>query len=137
MSFTWRASALALTAVAVATLSAPPASAAESECPSGWSCVWTDKDYSSSFSGRGNSNYNEYHGVGGFVFNDSISSLKNRFSGDKRWYQDIDRGGAVLKIRQGEKVSNLQNRSTGLWFHSDWNDFISSVDSCRSSARRS
>jgi len=128
MSLTRRASAFALAAVAVATLTAPVAAAAESECPRGWSCVWTDSDYSSSFSGRGNANYNEYYGIGGFVFNDSISSIKNRFPGRKTWYQDIDKKGKYLKVDAYEKIANLQDRSTGLWTHPDWNDFISSVD---------
>ncbi|MCM6762915.1 peptidase inhibitor family I36 protein [Rathayibacter sp. ZW T2_19] len=128
MSLTRRASALALAAVAVATLTAPVAAAAESQCPTGWSCVWTDKDYSSSFSGRGNANYNEYHAPGGFIFNDSISSIKNRFPGYKNWYEHIDRGGLRLEVRAGQKIANLQSEGTGVWWHPDWNDFISSVD---------
>ncbi|MBO0985263.1 peptidase inhibitor family I36 protein [Rathayibacter sp. SD072] len=128
MSSTRRASALVLAAVAVATLTAPVATAAESQCPTGFSCVWTDKDYSSSYSGRGNANYNEYYAVGGRIFNDSISSIKNRYPGKKNWFEHIDRGGARLEVAAFEKISNLQDRHTGLWYHADWNDFISSVD---------
>lgn len=128
MSSTRRASALALAAVAAATLVAPAATAAESQCPTGFSRVWTDKDYSSSYSGRGNANYHEYYAVGGRIFNDSISSIKNRYPGKKNWFEHIDRGGARLEISAYAKISNLQDRHTGLWFHADWNDFISSVD---------
>jgi len=128
MTILRRAGALALTAVAVTTLTAPPAAAAESQCPTGFSCVWTDKDYSSSYSGRGNANYHEYYAVGGRIFNDSISSIKNRYPGQKTWFEHIDRGGQYLKVRAYEKISNLQDRSPGVWYHSDWNDFISSVD---------
>ncbi|KQQ08119.1 peptidase inhibitor family I36 protein [Rathayibacter sp. Leaf296] len=128
MSPSRRASAFALVAVAAATLAAPVATAAESQCPTGFSCVWTDKDYSSSYSGRGNANYHEYYAVGGRIFNDSISSIKNRYPGKKNWFEHIDRGGARLQIEAFEKISNLQDRHTGLWYHADWNDFISSVD---------
>jgi len=128
MSSARRASALALAAVAVATLSAPPASAGVSQCPDGYSCVWTDSNYSSSYSGRGNANYTEYYAVGGRIFNDSISSIYNRFPGWKTWYEHADRGGAKLMVYGVTRISNLQDRSSGVWYHPDWNDFISSVD---------
>ncbi|SMH45853.1 Peptidase inhibitor family I36 [Rathayibacter oskolensis] len=130
MSFSRRASALLLSAAALATsaLIAPTASAAESQCPTGFSCVWTDANYSSSYSGRGNANYTEWYAVGGYVFNDTISSLKNRYPGRKIWFQHADRGGAQLWITQNYKIANLQNAGTGLASHPNWNDFISSVD---------
>ncbi|PPF16177.1 MULTISPECIES: peptidase inhibitor family I36 protein [unclassified Rathayibacter] len=114
--------------IAGVALMAPTASASESQCPSGYSCVWTDADYQGSYSGRGNANYDEWHALGGRVFNDSISSLKNRYTGTKTWFEDANRGGAQLRILSGHQVSNLQRIASGKNYHPDWNDFISSVD---------
>lgn len=123
-----RALVLVVAALAGSALSAPLASASESQCPDGFSCVWTDADYQGSYSGRGNANYDEWHAVGGHVFNDSISSLKNRYPGTKVWFEHSNRGGARLEIGAGERRHNLQEQRTDLWYHADWNDFISSVD---------
>ncbi|QHC65955.1 peptidase inhibitor family I36 protein [Rathayibacter oskolensis] len=130
MSLPRRASALLLAASALATsaLVAPAASASESQCPTGFSCVWTDSNYSSNYSGRGNADYTEWYSVGGYVFNDTISSLKNRYPGRKIWYEHAGRGGAQLWITTNSQISNLQNAGTGLSSHPNWNDFISSVD---------
>lgn len=130
MSLSRRTSALVLSAAALvsAAVVAPAAPAAESQCPTGYSCVWTDANYSSSYSGRGNADYTEWHAVGGFVFNDTISSLKNRYPGTKVWYEHSGRGGVQLWIAKSSKISNLQNAGTGLSSHPNWNDFISSVN---------
>lgn len=125
-----RATALALAATALLSTAAvaPAASAADSQCSYGYSCVWTDSNYTGSFSWRGNANYTEWHAVGGYIFNDSISSIWNRNQSRKLFYEHADRGGIALEVRVNEKIANLQDRHTGLWQHPDWNDFISSVN---------
>lgn len=130
MSHSRRASALLLSAAALVAgaVAAPAASAAESQCPTGYSCVWTDANYTSSYSGRGNADYTEWYATGGYVFNDSISSLKNRYPGTKIWYEHAGRGGKQLWITRDSKIANLQRAASNLSYHPDWNDLISSVN---------
>lgn len=120
--------ALSLAAVMATAVTAPAASAAEYTCPTGFSCVWTQSDFREHYSGRGNSNYTEYYIPGGRLFNDTISSLRNYYPGTKRWYEHENRGGAVLPVGYNTRITNLQNPRSGLWYHPDWNDLISSVD---------
>lgn len=114
--------------LAAPVIAAPVASADINQCPAGFSCVWTAHNYTENYSGRGNANYTEWYFGAGYIYNDTISSIRNNFQGQKIWYQHDDRGGAQLKVEKNTQISNLQNRESGLWYHPDWNDLISSVN---------
>ncbi|NQX10026.1 peptidase inhibitor family I36 protein [Microbacteriaceae bacterium VKM Ac-2855] len=131
MGAAWRkAVAFAATAavgigVAVA---APTASASTQQCPVGWTCVWTDWKATGSFEGHGRGNYNQYYYPGGQVFNDSITSIFNRYTTNRSWYEDINQTGVSIRLSPGAFVEDLTPYQSSRWYHPSWNDFISSID---------
>lgn len=64
-----------------------------SDCPSGWLCLWQDRDYAGrmlQFRSTGS-----WQNLTDYGFNDEMSSWRNRRSADSKWAWHIDGGGTI------------------------------------------
>ncbi len=100
--------------ISTAILSASPAFAAESQCPSAKSCGWKNEDFLGDFYYT-NSIQKNYVGD---KFNDSFDTIKNERSFTMYFFKDADWAGANLPLGAGASRNSLSG---------GWHDSISSL----------
>lgn len=114
--------AIAVAGIAGASLlSAAPANAAASACPSGAACAWIVSNFEGAHLGFQNSieNYRDYG------FNDAISSVYNNGNSSVvRFYKDKTWKGASFPLARGTGDGNLNNAAG--FAPTGFNDVISS-----------
>jgi len=112
-------------AIAFATLGfAPSASATWDQCPSGWFCVWTDADYQGRFARFQTGSNNLVVPIGGYVFDNKISSARNRTNVRFCLYSGYFYGG---------NVRSFDPQFTGYYYDNyldSFNDATSSIKKC-------
>jgi hypothetical protein len=124
--------AIALSGTACLGLGVLPAQAAQSNCPSGYACIWADRDFKTSgldgylFKAASSAPNlaNSYFSYSGLIMNanDRTSSLKNSSSASWVFYKDAFARGAHFRIDRGSARNNLLTSLSPIGF----NDTISS-----------
>ncbi len=108
---------------------AAPAQAAISNCPSGATCLWEDKDYATNGNGASLVSFQRYiPDLGLWQYsgttisaNDSVSSVYNNGNMSTVYlYRDVNKGGWVISFLIKTGDSDLSNNGSGI------NDNISS-----------
>ncbi|MFC5055793.1 peptidase inhibitor family I36 protein [Saccharothrix xinjiangensis] len=116
---------IALTTPAVAQAQQPGdvGAMAFADCPAGYFCVWEHADGTGHWARFQTGSLDLTVPVGSFVFNDKISSVWNRTSRIWCLYENINRGGAVLRIAAGWGPGPIGPRY-------EFNDRVSSLGPC-------
>ncbi|PSL47149.1 peptidase inhibitor family I36 [Saccharothrix carnea] len=115
---------IALTSPAAAQTQSPGAvePLAFADCPSGYFCVWEHADGTGHWARFRTGSSDLTVPIGGFVFNDEISSVWNRTSRIWCLYENIDYGPPALRI--------AVNWRGPLGPRYDFNDKVSSLKPC-------
>ncbi|MEU4745342.1 peptidase inhibitor family I36 protein [Actinosynnema sp. NPDC023658] len=93
------------------------------DCPAGYFCVWEHADGTGHWARFQTGSPDLTVPIGSFVFNDQISSVWNRTSRIWCLYENINHGGAVLRIAAGWGPGPIGPRY-------DFNDKVSSLSPC-------
>jgi hypothetical protein len=115
--------ALTMPAVAQAQPSSDAGVMAFADCPAGYFCVWENADGTGHWARFQTGSPDLTVPIGGFVFNDEISSVWNRTSRIWCLYENIDYGGTVLRIAAGWGPGAIGPRY-------GFNDKVSSLRAC-------
>ncbi|NEM91380.1 peptidase inhibitor family I36 protein [Galbitalea soli] len=111
--------AAAVVALAGVAVTAGPASAAQSDCPSGYACLWLDQNYT-------NTLYKNSGSPNSVTNNDTASSLYNRQSTSVIFWEDINHVGRTITFASGGAANSLAAYNTNLGTFETSNDRISS-----------
>ncbi|MEV8441860.1 peptidase inhibitor family I36 protein [Actinosynnema sp. NPDC051121] len=116
---------IALTTPAVAQARQPGdvGTMAFADCPAGYFCVWEHADGTGHWARFQTGSPDLTVPIGGFVFNDEISSVWNRTSRIWCLYENTNYGGSVLRI-----AANWGPGAIGPRY--EFNDKVSSLKSC-------
>lgn len=106
---------------------AAPASAADTQCSSGFYCYWNNSGYGGAFGDWSGSRGNMGIATDNVTnMNDIASSHWVRWGSAVRVYEDVSHAGRNTDFADGSKNTNLASFSGGLPFPLTWNDRISS-----------
>ena len=98
---------LALTSLVTAVGIASPATANSADCPSGKFCIWTNSTYNGSFAYFAKGSANLANPIGGYVFNNKVTSIWNRTGSAWCLYDGANYKTLLLRQSAGGYRANL------------------------------
>lgn len=98
---------LALTSLVPAVGIVSPATANSADCPSGRFCIWTNTNYNGSFAYFAFGSANLANPIGGYVFNNRVTSIWNRTGRAWCLYDGANYRGQLLRESAGGYRANL------------------------------
>ncbi|MEH1813669.1 MAG: peptidase inhibitor family I36 protein [Nostoc sp.] len=98
---------LAMTSLVTAVGIASPATANSADCPSGKFCIWTNSTYNGSFAYFAKGSANLANPIGGYVFNNKVTSIWNRTGSAWCLYDGANYKTLLLRQSAGGYRANL------------------------------